>query len=99
MNSPTIIDTSVDFHDSADGLLIQHHQEIPQSFLDQLKEARNGSAGRPMRDFERVASIPVSVYEKWLREGYDAQKEPVSKTLAKMRIEGLEYFITTEKRI
>lgn len=98
--SNTIIDADYSFLDGDfGGLAIEHKQEIPQTFLDRLRDARNGSTGRRMGDFERVASIPVVVYEKWLREGYDAQKEPIQKTLAKLRAEHLDYFITTDKRI
>lgn len=96
-----IIDTTVDFHDGDhDGrLVIQRTQEISQDFLDQLKAARNGSTERKIGDWHRAASIPTSVYETWLRQGYDAQKEPIAKTLAKLRLEGLDYFITTERKL
>lgn len=80
-------------------LIVEHKQEIPQTFLDELKAIRNGSNARPMGDFHQVASIPVAVYEKWLREGYDASKEPIRNTVAKLKAESLEYFLTTDKRI
>ena len=96
-----IIDAAVNFHDGETygrKLIIEHSQEIPDSFLDSLKAQRFESQNAPMGDFHRVASIPAVVYEKWLRDGYDAQKEPIAKTLAKLRHESLEYFITTNKR-
>jgi len=98
---PKIIDTEVDFHDGDhDGrLVIERRQDITRTFLDELAEARKASTRAKMGDFHRVASIPTSVYETWLRQGYDAQKEPIRKTVAKLRAEGLDYFITTERNI
>lgn len=96
-----ILETNVDFHDGDhDGrLVIQRSQEVTQNFLDTLKEARNASTSRPMGDWHRVASIPTAVYETWLRQGYDAQKEPIQKTVAKLKLEGLDYFLTTDRKI
>jgi len=94
-----IIDPNIDFHEDPNGLVIEQKQEITQSFLDRLKEARNGSTQAPAAEFHLAASIPVVVYEKWLREGYDCANEPISKTLAKLRAESLDYFIATDKRL
>ncbi|MBB4039109.1 hypothetical protein GGR34_000744 [Microvirga flocculans] len=94
-----IIDSDYAFGENADGLFIEHKQEITQSFLDRLKEARNGSTQGPAGEFHLAASIPTVVYEKWLREGYDVAQEPISKTLAKLRAEHLDYFIATDKRL
>lgn len=96
-----VIDTKVEFlegeHDAQ--LVIKKTQDIPQEHIDSLKEARAASTSRKMGDWHRAASIPTSVYEAWLRAGYDAQKEPIAKTLAKLRQEGLDYFITTDRRL
>jgi hypothetical protein len=96
-----IIDPTVEFlegdHDAQ--LVVKHQQDIPQEHLDSLKEARAASTTRKMGDWHRAASIPTSVYEAWLRSGYDAQKEPIAKTMAKLRQEGLDYFITTDRRL
>jgi hypothetical protein len=37
--------------------------------------------------------------EKWISEGYDFWNEPVSKIVAKLKNEGLEYFLTTAKSV
>lgn len=97
--SKLIIDNTYAFHEGSNGLTIAHQQDIPKSFLDRLKEARDGSTAAPAGEFHHAASIPVVVYEKWLREGYDAQKEPISKTIAKLREEHLDGFIATNKRL
>jgi len=95
-----IIDTRFQFHGAAnEPLVIGRTQEIPQEHLDALSEARKASTQAPMGNWHRAASIPESVYLKWLREGYDAQQEPIHKTLAKMKTEGLDYFITTDRRL
>ena len=95
-----LIDPRVDFHDDVgkQGLIIQHSQEIPDSFLDSLKRAKNASTAMPAGEFHRVASIPVVIYEKWRREGYDPAREPIAKTLAKLSNESLDHFITTGKK-
>lgn len=100
--TPHVIDQLISFHDGMDTssqLTIERAQEIPTSFLDALAEKRKASSGAPAGDFHQVASIPTIIYEKWLREGYDAGQEPISKTLARLRAESLDYFITTDKRI
>jgi len=95
-----IIDTRFTFHgDDKEPLTIQRTQEIPQEHLDQLAEARKASTQGPMGNWHRAASIPESVYLMWLRQGYDATREPIHKTLAKMKAEGLDYFITTDRRL
>lgn len=95
-----IIDSTYDFHDGDYGsLVIEHKQEIEQSFLDRLREARNGSTSAPAGEFHLAASVPAVVYERWLREGYDMSKEPIHKTLAKLRAEHLDGFIATNKRL
>lgn len=94
-----LIDTKVDFHDGSHpgGLIVQNSQEITPEYLDELKAERNASGSRPTGNFHRFASIPTAVYDKWLREGYDARKEPARKTLLKLHTEGLDAFITTNK--
>lgn len=96
-----LIDAEVDFldgdHDTQ--LVIKRHQHITQQHLDSLKEARKESTQYKMGDWHRAASIPTAVHEAWLAQGYDCTKEPIHKTLAKLRAESLDYFITTDRRI
>lgn len=101
MKQISLIDHQVEFldGDETNPLLIKKTQELPQEFLDSLKAERDASTSKPAGEFHRVASIPTVVYEKWLKEGYDAQKEPIAKTLAKLKAEHLDYFITTNKAI
>lgn len=101
MKQISLIDHRVEFldGDETNPLLIKKTQELPQEFLDSLKAERDASTSKPAGEFHRVASIPTVVYEKWLKDGYDAQKEPIAKTLAKLKAEHLDYFITTNKAI
>jgi hypothetical protein len=95
-----LIESNVDFvdGDGVNTLTVKRYQDIPQEFLDGLAEDRKLSTNRAA-DFHKAASIPAAVHELWLSQGYDCTKEPVKKTLAKLRTEGLEYFIATEKRL
>jgi hypothetical protein len=88
-----------DFKDNADGTAIIRAQEIPQEFLDDLKDKRINADHRREGEFMLAASIPVIIHEEWLREGYDMTREPVQRTLARLRAKGLDAFIATNKRI
>ena len=79
--------------------MIERYQEIPQEFIDGLQAERHESKHRRAGEFMRVASIPVSIVEKWDREGYDVRSEPYRKTVAKLKAEGLDYFLTTDKDV
>jgi len=96
-----IIEPRYSFHEG-DGnakLFIQRSQEIPQDFLDHLSEARKASTQGKMGELHRFASIPVVVYENWLRQGFDPRREHPAKVIAKLKAEGLDYFITTDRKL
>ena len=85
--------------DSADRqLIIKKTQEITPEFLDNCRQARFESTDQKMGDFHRFASIPVSVHEKWLREGFDLTKENARSIIKKLQSEDLGAFITTTKK-
>lgn len=90
---------NVNFDENSEGLVIKKSQEITQEYLDSLKEARFNSKNAPSSEYHRAASIPVVIVEKWMKEGYDVFNEPVAKSLAKLKAEGLDYFITTDKAL
>lgn len=91
------IEQKIDFDENSDGLIVIKSQDIPQWWIDDLKEARFQSKFTPAREMHRVASVPQAVVEKWLSEGYDVHKEPVAKSVAKLKAEGLDYFVTSDK--
>jgi hypothetical protein len=86
------------FEDNVDGTAIVQRQEIPQEFLDSLKAERDMSHERA-GEFMLAASIPEVLHLEWLREGYDCTREPVSKTISRLKAKGLDAFIATNKRI
>jgi hypothetical protein len=94
-----LISSDFSVGENDDGVYVERYQEIPQWWIDQLKEARAETKRAPSGEYHRAASIPQVVVDKWLSEGYDVFKEPVSKSLAKLRAEGLDYFITTDKQL
>ena len=94
-----LIDSNTYFEENTDGLVIQTVQEIPQRFLDKLKEDRFDSKHRRSGEYVRVASIPTVIVDKWLREGYDFHNESVKNIVAKLKMEGLDAFLTTDKQI
>jgi hypothetical protein len=100
MSEPKLINPVTDLHFHADGLAIKRQQFIPQSFLDEIAQEREDSITTPAGDtLYRVARIPVAVIEKWDREGFDYNHAPASEILRKLRIDELDKFITTKKRI
>lgn len=92
-------DIKLDFEEQGSNLLITKTQDITDEYIQSLKDARFESKNTRAGEYHRVASIPVILYEKWLAEGYDAMKEPVKKTVAKLKNEGLDYFVTTDKNL
>jgi hypothetical protein len=85
--------------ENTDGHIIERVQQIPSKFLDRLAAERNESNSVREGNNQRVASIPVCVVEKWISEGFDFWNESNKKIIAKLKAEGLEYFVTTDKQV
>ena len=98
MTKLTLSDVHWDINDNVDGLLVRKDQEITSDFLDELSDQRLAS-NAPAGDFHRLASIPVVVVEKWLREGFDIYREDAKAILKKLRDEDLTAFIATTKKV
>jgi|688.fasta_scaffold985553_2 hypothetical protein len=102
MTKTTLIDLTVTISEDSDAsVVVKKEQPIPQSFLDRLKTFRDDSSNRRMGDFERIASIPTVVVEKWMREGFNIWDKNVkaSEIVARLNKENLQAFLTTTKRI
>ena len=97
MNQFKEVDFKID--ENTDGLLIEKYQEIPREYVDSLKSYKQDTKHTVAGEYHRAASIPQVIVEKWMQEGYNIFEEPVSKSLARLRAEGLDYFITTEKTL
>lgn len=90
----------VDFDTAVGGdLLIKHTQEIPEDYISQLKRDKINADHNRAGEFERVASIPVVIVEKWLREGFDIDKESIGAIVKRLRDEHLDAFITTNRQV
>lgn len=94
-----IIDPVANFEDNADGLLITLDQHIPQTFLDGLKDARLDPDHAPMGEFYRFASIPVAVWDEWIRRGIDVNHLSIKEVMRLLQKQQLDNFITTTKQL
>ena len=99
INPTQFIDQNVAFDENSEGLVIERYQEIPQSFIDNLRAEKAASTSVREGETMRVASIPVVVVEKWMREGFDFTNATAKQIVAKLRQENLDYFITTDKQV
>lgn len=99
--APTVLDKLVSFDEdhANQSLVVKHEQEIPDDHIAALKRDKIDTLHTPTGDFYRVASIPVSIVEQWLREGFDIHQESIQATLARLRKHDLDAFIVTNKRI
>lgn len=98
MSKINLLDPAVSYGDGVDGLVIRQDQEITDEFLKSCADARFES-NRRSNEFHMAASIPTIVVEMWQRQGFDVMKEPISACLARLRAEGLDAFITTNKTV
>ena len=88
--------------DDVGGLLIKKQQIITDDFMDNLKDRRFRSSSVREKDFMHVASIPVGIVEKWMREGFDIIKDrniTAAQIMARLKAEGLDDFLATNKRV
>jgi hypothetical protein len=96
-NTKQLHEVNVDFKENSDGLVIKKTQDIPDWWLQSLKDERSESKNRRTNEYHRAASIPAALHELWLSQGYDCTKEPIRTTLAKLKAENLDAFITSDK--
>ena len=96
-----LIGIDTQFGCDVDGVFRKHTQAISDDFLAGLKEQRTASKDQREGDFMRVASIPVVVVEKWMREGFDVMsgKHSAAEIVKKLKQENLHAFLTTEKSV
>lgn len=99
INPNQFIDTQVSFSENSSGLVIEKYQEIPQEFTDSLRAQRDLSGQVREGETMRAASIPVIVVEKWLTEGFPFWSASAKEIVAKLQMENLDYFVTTNKQV
>lgn len=99
INPDHIADRGIAFHENSEGLVIEKFQEIPQEYLDSLKAEKANSKAVREGEYMRVASIPVVIVEKWISEGFDFWNASAKEIVAKLNMEHLDYFVTTNKQV
>lgn len=88
------------FSEDSDNLIIKREQEIPQWFLDDLRDEKLNSTSKREGEFMHVACIPEIVQLELLRRyNFDILVEPVRETLKMLDKLKLDLFITTRKRV
>ena len=97
MTTPNIIDSGYRIGDNSEGIVIESYQAIPDSFIQDLKNERAANRNSAAGDYHRVASIPVAVADKWIREGRDFDNASVKEIRGWLMAENLDAFITSDK--
>lgn len=95
---PTLIEHHADLIFQAGERAVKTVQHLPQAFLDSLRADRNASSA-PATESYRVASIPNALVEKWQREGFDVFRESARDIVARLKAEGYDHFLTTDKAV
>lgn len=85
--------------EDCDGLIIVRQQDIPDDFLDDLRNARDETAAQRCPDLHRVASVPEFVIDLWIRQGRDPYNAAPSDVVRWLEQADLQAFITTEKAV
>jgi hypothetical protein len=88
--------------ENVDGVYVRKHQIITDEFLDDLKDRRHVSSSVREKDYMHVASIPVGIVEKWMREGFDILSDKNithAQIVARLKNEGLDAFLATNKKV
>lgn len=72
--------------------VITSEQELHQDFWDDLEQAKEDFRFR-MDGYTPVASIPESLVNKWLREGFDFWNAPANDIIKKLKMESYDKFV------
>ena len=94
-----LIGINTEYKEEVDGIIRKHTQNLPQDFIDGLKERRNESTKQREGEYMHVASIPTIVIEQWLREGFKYWEATGPEIMKRLRDQNLDAFITTDKRV
>jgi hypothetical protein len=86
-------------HELGQPIAVRGVQEVEDHVLDDLKDLRTQSANRREGEFMKVASIPVIVVDKWMREGFDVFKASAKEIVAKLEDEDMGHFMATSKSL
>lgn len=73
--------------------VITTEQELGSDFWQDLQEAKDDWKMRA-DGYTSVASIPTSLVNQWIRQGFDFWNAPANEITKRLRLEGYEQFIT-----
>lgn len=97
--SELILDTNVSLvKNGGDDLAVKYEQEITSEFLQDLQDRFVGTRDAT-GELLCAAVIPTSIVDRWMREGFNVFEEPIAASVARLRAENMQKFITTSKRI
>ena len=95
-------DVSVRMTIDDDKAVFRRTQKIDDGLLDSLAQSRVDSANeRITQDFYHVASIPVVVVEKWMREGFNIYdpNNKIEDIMKRIRAEDMERLLATTRQV
>jgi phage host-nuclease inhibitor protein Gam len=94
-----IHDVRAELVESCGELAIRRTQVIPQEYMDHLADTRFDNLSTEAGEMHRVGAVPVGLVEEWRRKGFDVYTAPIEDILARLKLEGYDKFVTTNKRI
>ena len=101
MIQPKLLNPEFSMAGLEDETIFRYDQEVTDSFLDRIKKQRSSMSSSRESEYQEVADVPIAVVDKWKREGFDIMRPEVSaaQIVARLRTEGLDAFISTDKRV
>lgn len=95
-----LIDADFDIKFNDDGTATtKHTQNITQEFIDRCRQDYDASGTEKAKDYHKVASVPTVIADQWRREGFDVYRESAKAIVARLKLDNLDYFVTTKKEI
>lgn len=83
-------DLVLDATDTEDA--ITSYQHLGRDFYDDLDNAKEAFSFR-LNGLTPVASIPESLVNKWIREGFDFYNAPANEIIRKLKMENYDNFV------
>lgn len=101
MKDTILLEAEASFEDTpGGGLLIRKDQVITPEFLAECAEKRNSTEQTGW--LHEVAEVPTMLVEVWARQGFDIVNDRNIKArdiVKRLKAEGLDDFLTTNKRV
>lgn len=89
-----IYDSRGSLVESVGDLYRVYEQDLPEEFWQELKDDTDNFKFN-LDSYTKVASIPVTLFDKWLNEGFDAYSAPIEEIMKRLRMEGYDAFIVS----